>query len=78
MRHIVWIQGELALPIQPWEGFLSKSARKPKVYKFEQSKTRRMVMFGSNFHVWVLALKLPALHRLDHTSLKQNSSARKQ
>lgn len=57
MRHGVWIQGELALPIQPWEGFLNKSAGNPRIYKFEQFKTRRRVMFGSSLHDWVLASK---------------------
>lgn len=57
MRHGVWIQGELALPFHSWEGFLNKSAGNPRIYKFEQSKTRTMVMFGSNLHDWVLALK---------------------
>jgi len=50
MRHVVWIQGELALLIQLWESFLNKSAGNLRIYKFEQSKTRSMVMFGSKLH----------------------------
>lgn len=74
MRHGVWIQGELALPIQPGEGFLNKSAGNPRIYKLKQSKTRRLVMFGSNLHDWGLALKQPSLLRLDHTSLWNRTS----